>query len=60
MHKVGIEASELSGVQGLDPNENSQPFIELESMKEYVNGSLGSKRSSMPFLIRLGYGFQEG
>ena len=27
MHTVNVEASEVSGVQGLDPNENFQPFI---------------------------------
>ena len=27
MHEVSIEALEVSGVQGLDPNENFQPFI---------------------------------
>ena len=27
MHEVSIEASEVSGVQGLDPNENFQPFF---------------------------------
>ena len=27
MPKVGVEASEASGVQGLDPNENSQPLM---------------------------------
>ena len=27
MYEVSIEASEVSGVQGLDPNENFQPFI---------------------------------
>ena len=55
MHEISIEASEVSGVQGLDPNENFHPFIWLESAKECANGSLGSKGSSMPFLIRLGY-----
>ena len=34
VHKVGIEASEGSGVQGLDPSQKSWPFIWLESMKE--------------------------
>ena len=52
-------ASEVSGGQGLNPNKNPQPFIELESVKECVNGSLGSKRSSMPFLIRLGISFRK-
>ena len=60
MHKVSAEASEVSGVQGLDPNENFQPFIQLGSMKLCVNWSLGSRGSSVPFLIRLGYWFQEG
>ena len=27
MHEVGIEASEGSGVQGLNPSQKSQPFI---------------------------------
>ena len=26
MHKVSVEASEVSGVQGLDPNENFSAF----------------------------------
>ena len=27
MHEVSIKASEGSGIQGLDPNQNSQPLI---------------------------------
>ena len=34
MHKVDVESSEGSGVQGLNPSQKSQPFIWLESMKE--------------------------
>ena len=27
LHEVSVEASEVSGVQGLDPKKNLQPFI---------------------------------
>ena len=60
MHEVSIESSEGSGVQGLDPSQKSWPFIWLWGAKECVNGGFGSKGSSVPFLIRMGYWFQEG
>ena len=37
----GIEASMVSGVQGLDPKKNVQPFIGLMRMKECISGILG-------------------
>ena len=37
----GIQASLVSGVQGLDPKKNFQPFIGLVRAKEYVSGILG-------------------
>ena len=37
----GIEASMVSGVQGLDPKKNFQPFIGLVRVKEYISGILG-------------------
>ena len=37
----GIEASMVSGVQGLDPKKNFQSFIELVRMKECISGILG-------------------
>ena len=36
--KVVIEASMVSGVQGLDPKENFQPFIGLVRVKECISG----------------------
>ena len=36
IYKVSIEASEVSGVQGLDPKENFQPFIWLGSVKDVL------------------------
>ena len=37
----GIEASLVSGVQGLDPKKNFQPFMGLVRVKECINGILG-------------------
>ena len=34
--EVSIEASMVSGVQGLDPNENFQPFIGLVRVKNVL------------------------
>ena len=34
----GIEASMVSGVQGLDPKKNFQPFIGLVRVKECISG----------------------
>ena len=39
--EVSIEASEISGVQGLDPKKNFQPFIWLVIAKECISGVLG-------------------
>ena len=36
--EVGIEASIVSGVQGLDTKENFQPFIGLVRVKERISG----------------------
>ena len=55
-----IEASEISGVQGLDPKENFHPFIWLVITKECISGFGGFNGSSMPVLVWLGYQFQEG
>ena len=37
----GIEASLVSGVQGLDPKKYFQPFIGLVRVKECIRGILG-------------------
>ena len=36
-----VEASMVSGVQGLDPKKNFQPFIGLVRVKECNSGILG-------------------
>ena len=36
--EVSIEASMVSGVQGLHPKDNFQPFIGLVGMKECIDG----------------------
>ena len=36
-----IEASLVSGVQGLDPKQNFQSFIGLVMVKKYISGILG-------------------
>ena len=36
-----VEASLVSGVQGLDPKKNFQPFIGLVRVKECISGILG-------------------
>ena len=37
----GVEASLVSGVQGLDQKKNFQPFIGLVRVKECISGILG-------------------
>ena len=37
----GIDASMVSGVQGLDPKKKFQPFIGLVRVKECISGILG-------------------
>ena len=41
---VGIEASMVSGVQGLDPKKNFQPFLGFVRVKECISGILGIQR----------------
>ena len=36
--EVGVEASMVPGVQGLDPKENFQPFIGLVRVKKCIGG----------------------
>ena len=36
--EVSLKASMVSGVQGLDPKENFQPFIGLVRVKECISG----------------------
>ena len=56
----GVEASVVSGVQGLDPKQNFQPFIGLVRVKECISGILGiHEGSNMLVLIWLGYWYQE-
>ena len=38
--EVGIEASMVCGVQGLDPKENFQPYLGLVMVKECISGIL--------------------
>ena len=38
---VGVEASMVSGVQGLDPKKHFQPFIGLVRVKKCISGILG-------------------
>ena len=39
--EVSVEGSEISGVQGLDPKKNFQPFIWLVIANEFISGVLG-------------------
>ena len=36
--EVGVEASAVSGVQGLNPKENFQPFKGLVRVKKFISG----------------------
>ena len=37
----GVEASMVSGVQGLNPKKHFQPFLGLVKVKECISGILG-------------------
>ena len=39
--EISVEASEISGLQGLDPKKNFQPFVWLVIMKECISGVPG-------------------